>query len=143
MGVLLILIGSCKKKDNSASPETIEIGHTYAGGIIFYIDSTKQHGFVCASTDQGNGVDWATAFQVCTAYKGSGFNDWFLPPIDKLRLMYWNLFKKGIGNFQSSGDYWSSTEATYYYAWYFEFWNAKEGSGDKGAFIQARAVRAF
>jgi hypothetical protein len=31
------------------------IGESYAGGIIFYIDSTGSHGLICAPTDQASG----------------------------------------------------------------------------------------
>ncbi|MHC1703313.1 MAG: hypothetical protein AB9846_05340 [Tenuifilaceae bacterium] len=34
------------------------IGATYAGGIVFYIDSTGQHGLVCATSDQNSGAQW-------------------------------------------------------------------------------------
>jgi hypothetical protein len=35
------------------SPFVLQIGSSYAGGIVFYIDSTGQHGLVCAPSDQG------------------------------------------------------------------------------------------
>ena len=38
----------------------LTIGQNYAGGIIFYLDGTGQHGLVCATTDQGCcGAEWA------------------------------------------------------------------------------------
>ncbi|GHU46039.1 hypothetical protein FACS1894190_18120 [Spirochaetia bacterium] len=53
------------------------------------------------------------AAQVANAYKYGGFNDWFLPSIDELDLMYKNLKAKSLGGFQS-GYYWSSsTEGPY------------------------------
>ena len=36
----------------------LTIGQQYVGGIIFYIDSTGQHGLVCANTDQSTGAAW-------------------------------------------------------------------------------------
>jgi len=38
-----------------STPSTLYIGESYAGGIIFYIDSTGSHGLVCAPTDQASG----------------------------------------------------------------------------------------
>lgn len=34
------------------------IGKSYGGGIIFYLDNTGQHGLVCATSDQIQGVRW-------------------------------------------------------------------------------------
>jgi len=39
---------------NEKTFKRLEIGSTYAGGVIFYFDSTGQHGLVCAPSDQGN-----------------------------------------------------------------------------------------
>lgn len=36
----------------------LSIGQIYSGGIIFYIDSTRQHGLVAAKTDQHSGIQW-------------------------------------------------------------------------------------
>ena len=34
------------------------LGDSYAGGIIFYIDFTGQHGLISATTDQSTGAQW-------------------------------------------------------------------------------------
>jgi hypothetical protein len=48
--ILVFLTNSCKnQKDNE---NVIGIGKIFAGGIIFYIDGTGQHGLVCSSQDQ-------------------------------------------------------------------------------------------
>jgi hypothetical protein len=36
----------------------LQIGDSYAGGIIFYLDGTGQHGLVCAPSDQSTGAPW-------------------------------------------------------------------------------------
>ena len=36
----------------------LSIGQSYAGGIIFYLDATGEHGLVCADQDQGSYVFW-------------------------------------------------------------------------------------
>jgi hypothetical protein len=56
--IICFFFNSCKKKDETPHPYTI--GQTYGGGIIFYIDQTFQHGLVCASTDQSDGIVWQT-----------------------------------------------------------------------------------
>lgn len=48
------------------------------------------------------------------------YNDWFLPSLDELILMYVNLHKQGLGSFANIG-YWSSSEFSYYAAWYQAF----------------------
>jgi len=40
-------------------PPTLAIGDTYAGGIIFYLDETGQHGLVVTATDIGADVTWS------------------------------------------------------------------------------------
>lgn len=53
------MIGGCKK----TAVETIsyKIGDTAQGGVIFYLDSTNQHGLACALTIQNDtGVVWSS-----------------------------------------------------------------------------------
>ena len=37
---------------------SLPIGASYAGGIVFYVDSTGKHGFVAATEDQSEGCEW-------------------------------------------------------------------------------------
>ncbi len=51
---LLSLSSSVRFED-----QAIQIGQTYQGGIIFYIDDTRQHGLVAAPQDQSTtGIQW-------------------------------------------------------------------------------------
>ena len=34
------------------------VGELYGGGIVFWVDSTGQHGLISATTDQSNGIQW-------------------------------------------------------------------------------------
>ena len=125
------------------STSSINIGSNYAGGIVFYVDGTGQHGLVCAPNDQGTlmwgctGTDIAgnsTAFgtgqtntnlilagcsdrpiaaSVCDDLVLNGYSDWYLPSLVELQLMYTNLRAQGIGGF-SYATYWSSSQEQYF-----------------------------
>jgi hypothetical protein len=47
-----------------------------------------------------------------------GYNDWFLPSFKELYLMIVNLANQGLGGFNNSHFYWSSTEADRYKIYY-------------------------
>ena len=77
------------------------VGQYHSGGIVFYVDSTGQHGLVCTPTDimnqSNNQTDWNTAVSVCQNLKYNGYNDWYLPSKDQLDLIYTNLGNGGFG----------------------------------------------
>ncbi|MBM3454875.1 MAG: DUF1566 domain-containing protein, partial [Bacteroidetes bacterium] len=124
---------------------SLSIGSNYAGGIVFYLDSTGQHGLVCASSDSGTywwgchnvligtSVNFGAgnsntnlilsgcgqrpiAASVCDDLVLNGYSDWYLPSKNELQLMYSNLHQNGLGNF-SWGHYWTSSEETPTTAW--------------------------
>lgn len=92
-----------------------------------------------------------TAARICKAYRGGGKNDWFLPSIDELDLMYKNLHKNNIGGFSNSqiwtpthNCYWSSSEESAYLACNQDFDDGSPSGGyDKSIPFRVRAVRAF
>jgi hypothetical protein len=45
-------------------------GEFYAGGLIFYLDASKEHGMVAATTDQSAGVKWVEGTFVKTGATG-------------------------------------------------------------------------
>ncbi len=47
------------------------IGESYGGGIIFYLDSTKKHGLIAATEDQGTGISWDADMNKETGAVGS------------------------------------------------------------------------
>lgn len=86
-------------------------------------------------------ADASTAGKVADIYVLNGYDDWFLPSIDELNLLYSQ--KDVVGGFASE-FYWSSSEVSISSAW------AKRmgGSGTqtnafKGDTLRVRAVRAF
>ncbi len=110
-------------------------------GIVFYITDGGLQGLEVAPEDQHVGapwsnitgevgtVDWlyfgisnsyaithqsghtASAAQICLNYDGGGKDDWYLPSIEELRLVWDNLVQNnsGVGGF-ANAKYWSSSE---------------------------------
>jgi hypothetical protein len=122
---------------------------------VFYVDSTGQHGLVCAPSDQGSfqwgcfGTDivgTSTAFgtgqvntnlilsacptrpiaaSVCDDLVLNGYSDWYLPSFGELQLMYSNLHLQGIGGFIGSHSWYWSSSQ--YLPYY--AWDMQFGSG--------------
>ena len=148
------------------------LGEYIHGGYIFYIDETGEHGLVCAPADQSQVALWGnctppgaagkaigtgskntsdivngcseriSAARLCYELEMNGFDDWFLPSINELMMMYTNLHEKGLGGFKES-HYWSSTQDKYG-AWVVSFYYGRKSnhSRDENE-ILTRAVRAF
>jgi hypothetical protein len=75
----------------------------------------------------------------------NGTNDWFLPSLGELMLMYTNLRQAGKGAFNiNSGEvkYWSSTQADDD-AWIQSFYNGLQGGSSEGTSNHVRPIRAF
>jgi hypothetical protein len=149
------------------------IGKLHAGGLIFYLDSTRQHGMVCTPNDLGV-YDWgctgtdipntSTSFgsgftntslitlncaerpiaaSVCADLVLNGYSDWYLPSLGEVQLMYSRWHLQGLGGFGGSW-YLSSSQYDPFYAWGMYFSNGYVyNSGYKGTNGHVRAVRAF
>lgn len=46
------------QSDSEDATQAFKIGQKYGGGIIFYLDDTKQHGLIAALQDQSSGIKW-------------------------------------------------------------------------------------
>ena len=151
-------------------PTTPYLGQSYAGGVVFYLDGTGEHGLVAAPADQGSFAWGCEGTQVATSDAfgagatntaaivascgdaGSaarsadnlvlnGYDDWFLPSHDELSVMSANLFSQGLGGL--GGQYWSSSQVDPSRAWsrYFDYgWWLNY---PKSIGLAVRAVRAF
>jgi hypothetical protein len=147
--------------------QILGIGSNYAGGIVFDLDSSGQHGLVCAPSDLGcYGTDipntstavgtGATntayilagctqrpiAASVCADLVLNGYSDWYLPSRGELQLMYSRLHTQGLGGFVGIW-YWSSSQYGPYVAWSMNFSSGNVNSSGKFYNYQVRAVRAF
>lgn len=151
-----------------------KMGDLIAGGIIFYLDGkggglvAAPHDLDSEVNWGGNGkkIGWTSnavgtgaantvrivkklgsgtyAAKLCDDLVLNGYDDWFLPSLDELDLMYENLHRKGLGGFVSS-YYWSSSEVSSFYAWYQDFGDGSQKGFGYGKFNSryVRAVRAF
>jgi hypothetical protein len=89
------------------------------------------------------------AAKLCDDLTLNGFDDWFLPSLDELNLMFENLYLHGLGSFAYKDkskirDYWSSSETSYGYVWFQYFVNGGQYN-DNGELNNrwVRAVRTF
>ena len=81
------------------------------------------------------------AAKICDQLSLNGNEDWFLPSIDELALMYENLHEKRFGDF--TGIYWSSTEFDAESAWRIYFWDGNPFNFAKTDDYRVRAVSNF
>jgi len=149
------------------------IGKPYAGGIIFDLDSSGQHGLVCAPSNQGSfpwgcyGTDIPNTSQaagtgaintayimagcserpiaasVCSDLVLNGYSDWYLPSLGELQMMYGRLHLQGLGGFNLYSNFWTSSQNNFNIAWMIYFNDGTVSSAGKNAYFQVRAVRAF
>lgn len=166
MGLFLIFASSCKKDDFP------KIGSRYAGGLVFYTyggghglvcaesDQSAGAEWGCletliggTSTDLYTGAanteaivagctEPGIAAKLCYDLSLNGYDDWFLPSIDELALMYTNLYLQDLVYFASDW-YWSSSEDSRFNAWTQGFGSGGQLSEGKANTRRVRAVRAF
>jgi hypothetical protein len=115
-------------------------GGTEIGGTSGLVGTAKNNTNLIVAGCNQTGI----AAKIANDLNLGGKTDWYLPSIGDLRVMYLNLHKNNLGNFNTSNRYWSSTESYGSYAWFFNFNGGDAGSfGSKGDTYYVRAVRAF
>ena len=119
---------------------TLKIGADFQGGIIFYLDETNEHGLIVSTQDLSGTADWDEAIQYCRDHRAGGFDDWRLPAIDELNLLYLN--KDKIGSFERF-SYWSCTEYAEHFGWFQHFHNGMQDNDFKDNTCYVRAIRSF
>lgn len=149
------------------------IGQIYGGGVIFYIDSTGNHGLIAAPSDMDT-VIWGCystliggtstaigtgqsntaaivngcstpniAARVCNDLVLNSYDDWFLPSKDELNMM--QPLQNVIGGFINT-FYWSSSEVDPQRAYVLFLSSGVWGTLVKNTTVQelsVRPVRAF
>jgi len=158
-----------KTKSNPSIP--LVIGQKYGGGIIFFIDSTGQHGLIAAPGDQSTASKWGcgsikmegTSTRIGTGKENTRIivkacKDANIPAriCDDLVLNgYSDWFlpskdelsllyqhRKLIGGFAGS-PYWSSSPFNPFYAWLQDFRNGYQVYTDLYYAYHVRAIRSF
>jgi len=92
---------AARLKDSTDNLSKIFVGKEYNGGIIFYVDSTGEHGLLTTISDTIQGITWHKA----TALAKKIGNGWRLPTKAELSKLF--LQRKIIKNFRAHA-YWSS-----------------------------------
>jgi hypothetical protein len=139
----------------------------------FGYDVNIPHGILIAPVDQTSAIEWGCysdyigstsedigygnqntiaivnacsesdfAAKICNDLILNGYSDWYLPSINELSKIYENLYLYGIGNLTSSA-YWSSTEYSVSFAFYYDFDTGLKYPQPKDGQVSIRAVRHF
>ena len=92
----------------------------------------------------------SSAAALCLNSTNGGQNDWYLPSVQELNMLWNNYYTVARSLTQISGAtqlqpayYWSSTEYNNGYAWNFTFFSGSAGTNNKVFTYYVRAVRAF
>ena len=109
-----------------------------AWGDVFELDTSFLVGDGDINTEliiQGNEIDNSSngtefgsddyAFKIVSDLTHSGYNGWFIPTSDSMAAIYLNVHSIGLGDFDESLIYWSSTKEGYFpyvMAFNFESW---------------------
>ena len=116
---------------------------TYVSGTTMGFGYGKQNTRKIIDTlkDKNSAAQW------CANLNTGGYNDWYLPNLTELKMMYENLKKKNLGGLKDDW-YWSSMAHVVSgdfvgWAWTFNFKTGATDSSLKGGNYWVRAVRQF
>lgn len=179
---IFLLAISCTKESIHKSSSTdvqstaqmlgFSIGQHYGGGVIFYIDSTGQHGLIADTVDLRASVWWDGADTITGAKRvGIGFGKANTKKIILIQGNTGNYAARKCWHYNGNGYtdwflpskdelnelykhrnevggfapefYWSSTESGTYGAWFQNFGNGGRDVNFKYHINNVRAVRAF
>lgn len=121
-------------------------GTWYGESLSF---STDFRGYVyidnlCIQKQDLGVANWSTAKSMCEASRVGGFNDWRLPTIAELAILYTH--KNEIGGFESA-KYWSSSQystSSPSYKYYYDFSNGTQSNTNATSNnYRVRAVRTW
>jgi len=161
---------SAKTENNTAARTTAHfIGKRFGGGIIFWLNTTKDRGLIADTADlrpaqwyngtitilagttesgklntqkivTAQGTSRNYAALECANSNRGGFTDWFLPSKEELNRLF--LQKKLVGGF-ASNDYWSSSLFLDGYPFGQHFGTGHRNYNIENYFYFVRAIRSF
>jgi len=141
---LLIVIFIASAGQVFAENKVYKVGDTGpAGGII--VSGLKIGGawhYIEASKKDAGRYTWEEANEVCEKSTEGNVNNWVLPSIDVLNLIYETLFAKGKVDFKWE-QYWSSSKGIFTFYWIFNFEEGKPFYEQKYHRDFVRCVRDF
>ena len=160
----------CIFDPENTNPVTPQVGDSYGGGIVFYVDESG-YGLIAAPADQSTGSEWGCygtligetfvymgtgpvntaaivdgcsetgiAARICSELILDGYDDWYLPSEYELNELYYQ--KEIVGGF-TAGNYWSSTETDLNNAEAVSFSDGTLISQEKDNSANIRAIRTF
>lgn len=104
--------------------QTYEAGQKVEGGIVF--PSNKKSGLVIAEKGLGL-MSWNEGKKACEDLVLNGYDNWRLPSLKELGIIFYQFYVKGIGGFPTE-YYWSKAEnkGIRQLAWCFDFKDGQE-----------------
>ena len=122
-----------------------QIGDLHAGGIVFQFNEDGT-GLVADLQDLGE-LDWWDALDAAEGATSQGYDDWYLPSMEELELMYNTIGNGGpegnIGGFgENQQVYWSSSE-NIWGVLNVDFNNGFPNSLSTRSILSVRVIRAF
>jgi len=114
---LQFIFTTCKKEsiipltngnNNTGDDSDLSIGDIHQGGVIFYLDSTGQHGFVCDFKDLGI-VVWGCHDTLISGADGIGIGNGYQNTID---------IELGCAKSNTAADYCANSSAQGYNDWF-------------------------
>ena len=90
-------------------------------------------------------MSWFSTLDAAESSTSQGYDDWYLPSLEELQLMYSTIGQGGgnIGGFESNW-YWSSSEGSAYgLAWLVNFNSGDTFGHGEGNAFRGRVIRAF
>ena len=128
--------------NNTIAGLSLKIGDIGSGGgLVFYIEGNTSY----EVSEVLGTASWDDAIELCKAYRGGGYDDWYLPTKDELNLIYQNLRK--TEKISGNDYYWSASLHFDYNQNYACYQNFSDGNqSDYGKTYRdycVRAVRAF
>ncbi len=144
---ILMFVAAVLGASHVGAQGRVQIGSNYAGGIVFYVDGTGQHGLVAAAADQGKDVRWEEANQTVRNYRGGGFADWRIPSKAELNALWQQKSVVGGFRYDDLAIYWTSTDGgqdNHNNVWLQNFSNGDQyGLKGKSNYCSVRAIRSF